>query len=283
MIDLSGHVAFITGGSTGIGEHCGRVMARAGARVMLSARSEDDLKEAAAHIREEGGTAEYVCCDVTDSEQVAAAVATTLDRFGDLSVVVANAGMNGTWAPIDDLQPDEWQATHSVNLFGTYLTLHHTVPHLKKRGGGSIVVMASINGTRTHSNAGSAAYAASKAGQVALMKVTALELAPHKIRVNAVCPGAFTTEIDDATRKRNTDSIGWPIALPAGLVPLNEGRSGDPEQVGNAVAFLASDAAAMMSGTELFVDGAESLIGENGFPQHIESLETARDQTRVVG
>ena len=255
-------------------------MAAAGAKVMIAAPDDDKLQAAVAEITDAGGTAEAVVCDVTSDEQVSESVRQTLRAFGDLSIVVANAGINGTWAPIADLSPKEWQATHAVNLQGTFLTMHHTVPVLRQRGGGSITAIASINGTRIFSNAGSAAYAASKAGQVALVKVAALELAADGIRVNAVCPGAFLTPIMGETTRRETAAISWPVDLPAGVVPLNGGDAGNPDDVASVVTFLASPAAKMVTGAELFVDGAESLLGETNVP--VEEAESSLETRAAV-
>src|SRR5690606_27877879 len=109
-----------------------------------------------------------------------------------LDIIVANAGINGVWAPIDQLTPEEWDKTVAINLRGTFLTLHYGVPAMKAKGG-SIVIVSSINGTRTFSNPGTSAYASTKAGQLALGQIAALELAKHRIRVNVVCPGAIET------------------------------------------------------------------------------------------
>src|SRR5690606_35565876 len=133
-----------------------------------------------------------------------------LEAFGRLDIVVANAGINGTWAPIDDLKVEEWDKTIRVNLRGTYLTLHHAVPALKKQGG-SIIIVSSINGNRTFTSPEGTAYSATKAAQVAMTKQLALELGDDGIRVNAVCPGAIETEINDNTRTRNPDDAEVPV------------------------------------------------------------------------
>src|SRR5690606_26826604 len=133
--------------------------------------------------------------DVTKPEQMQQAVEAIREKWGRLDVVCANAGINGTWAPIDELAPEEWSKTIGVNLTGTYLTLHHAVPLMKQSGGGSIVIVSSVNGPRMFSNAGASAHASRKAGQLALGKMLALELAPRRIRVNVICPGAIDTAI----------------------------------------------------------------------------------------
>ena len=166
---------------------------------------------------------------------------------------------NGVWAPLEDLQPEEWDKTLETNLKGTFLTLKYSIPHLKQRGG-SIIVTASINGTRKFTSAGASAYSSSKAGQVALAKMAALELARHRIRVNVICPGAIKTEIEQSTEKRDVEKIEVPVEFPEGSIPLTGGKPGKPEQVAQLVLFLASDASDLITGTEVWIDGAESLI-----------------------
>jgi NAD(P)-dependent dehydrogenase (short-subunit alcohol dehydrogenase family) len=110
------------------------------------------------------------------------------------------------------------------------------------------------------SNSGASAYAASKAGQVAFAKMLALELAPHKIRVNVICPGHIETEIEEYTERQDLKEAGWPVRYPSGMVPLTGGKPGQPEDVAELVLFLSSDAARHISGTEVWIDGAESLL-----------------------
>ena len=124
------------------------------------------------------------------------AVEQMVERWGRLDVVFANAGVNGVWAPIEELEPEEWR-TIDINLSGTFFTVKYAVPHLKKRGG-SVIITSSVNGTRIFSNTGATAYSCSKAAQVAFAKMVALELAPRKVRVNVICPGAIETKIERA-------------------------------------------------------------------------------------
>jgi NAD(P)-dependent dehydrogenase (short-subunit alcohol dehydrogenase family) len=187
------------------------------------------------------------------------AVQKLVDRFGRLDIVFANAGINGVWAPIEDLTPDEWDKTLNINLKGTFLTVKYAVPHLKQQGG-AIVITSSVNGTRIFSNSGATAYSCSKAAQVAFTKMVAVELAPHKIRVNVICPGAIDTNINETTEQRDLEQIKIPVEFPEGKIPLTHGESGKSEQVAQLVLFLASDAASHVTGTEVWIDGAESLL-----------------------
>lgn len=256
---LEGKVAFITGGASGIGAGTAQRFAQEGARVMLA----DVQPEEGARVRDEivaaGGEAAYVDCDVSDPDAVRAAIEATVSRFGGLDIVFANAGINGVWTPIEELQPEEWDRTLDINLKGTYLTVHFAVPHLKARGGGSILITSSVNGNRTFSNPGASAYSTSKAGQVAFMKMIALELGRHGIRCNAVCPGAIETNIEERTEQRHTEEIGIEVELPQGSPALNEGQ-GEPVDVADTCLFLASDLGRHVSGVEIYVDGGASLL-----------------------
>jgi NAD(P)-dependent dehydrogenase (short-subunit alcohol dehydrogenase family) len=189
-----------------------------------------------------------------------AAIDRLAEKFGRLDIVVANAGINGVWAPIDDLRPEEWDRTIAVNLRGTYLSIHTTVPHLKAGGGGAIVVVSSINGTRTFTTPGATAYTATKAAQVAMVQQLALELARHHIRINAVCPGEIATSIDDNTALRGEDETAIPVIWPEGQVPISGGAPGRAEDVAEAILFLASEKAGHITGSPLWIDGGQGLL-----------------------
>ncbi|MDB4951920.1 MAG: dehydrogenase, short-chain alcohol dehydrogenase like protein [Gemmatimonadetes bacterium] len=255
---LEGRVALVTGAGSGIGEAAAKLLAAEGAKVACLGRTRDELDKVAEAIRGAGGEALTVLADVSKPDEVEAAVAKTVKEWGRLDVVFANAGINGVWAPLEELEADEWDRTLAINLKGTFLTVKYAAPHLKKRGG-SVIVTASINGTRVFSNTGATAYACSKAAQVAFTKMTALELAPHKVRINVICPGAIETEIDDNTDRRDLEHVKIPMEFPEGDKPLERGP-GSSEQVARLVLFLASDDADHVTGTEMWIDGAESLL-----------------------
>jgi len=259
-ITLADKVAWITGGGTGIGKAISIACADSGARVALTGLKQDPLERVAAEIREHGGDALVLPADVTKSDQMADAVRSISERWGRLDIVCANAGINGTWAPVTELTPDEWNKTIGVNLTGTYLTLHHAIPLMKQTGPGSIIISSSVNGTRIFSNEGASAYAASKSAQLAFGKMLALELAADQIRVNVICPGAIDTGIHDKTEKRDLDEIEIPAEYPAGRIPLKSGGMGLPEEVAQLVVFLASDLASHVTGSPIWIDGAESLL-----------------------
>jgi NAD(P)-dependent dehydrogenase (short-subunit alcohol dehydrogenase family) len=182
-----------------------------------------------------------------------------VDEWGRLDIVFANAGVNGVWAPIEELEPDEWKQTLDINLTGTFLTVKYAVPVLRRAGGGSIIVTSSVNGTRMFSNTGATAYATSKAGQAAMVKMLAPELGPHGIRINVICPGAIATSIDENTEQRDLDDAGLPVEFPEGKIPLG-GEPGTSDQVAQLVLFLASDMSSHITGSEIWIDGAQSLL-----------------------
>lgn len=259
-MQLQGRVALVTGGGSGIGKAAAITLAREGAKIGVLGRTRSELDKTVAEIAAEGGTAIALEADIADEEAMRAAVAKLVETYHRLDIVVANAGINGVWAPIDDLAPEEWDKTIRINLRGTYLTLHVTVPQMKAQGGGSIIVVSSINGNRTFTSPGATAYSATKAAQVAMVQQLALELARHKIRINAVCPGKIDTEIDDNTSLRDQDETRVPVEWPEGDIPLTDGAAGSPQDVADVILFLASQRARHITGIPVFVDGAQSLL-----------------------
>lgn len=253
-------VALVTGAGEGIGRACAEKFASLGLAVAVVAHGLDSAAATVASITAAGGVAEPFAAELADPDSVADLFEQVARRFERLDVVVANAGINGVWAPLSELTYDEWTRTISVNLTGTFLTVKHALPLLRAAGGGAVVVTSSVNGTRMFSNAGASAYATSKAGQVAFAKMAAVELARDHIRVNVVCPGAIETAIDDNTEQRNTDGLTLPVEYPEGQIPLTGKTPGSAAQVADLVCFLASDAASHITGTEVWIDGAQSLL-----------------------
>ena len=258
-MDLHGRIALVTGAGSGIGAASALALAKAGADVVVVSRTADEIDKVAAQIEKLGRSALSVATDTADEQQMTELFDRIRQRFGRLDFVLANAGVNGVWAPIDELKPAEWDETIRINLRGTYLTVHNAVPLMKKQGG-SIAITSSINGTRTFTTAGASAYATTKAGQLALGQMLALELARYGIRVNVICPGAIGTEIDDNTKKRGAERAKVPATYPKGTIPLTEGKVGTAQQVADLVLFLASDRSRHISGTPVWIDGAQSLL-----------------------
>jgi NAD(P)-dependent dehydrogenase (short-subunit alcohol dehydrogenase family) len=258
-MELSGKFALVTGAGSGIGKAAAIKLAAAGADIALLGRTESELDETAVDVRRAGRTALLLVADTSRDQPMQAAFGKAQETFGRLDVVFANAGINGVWAPLDDLTYEEWTETHAINLGGTFLTLHYAVPLMKDRGG-SIIITSSINGTRTFTNVGASAYSASKAGQLALGQMAALELARYRIRVNVICPGAIESEIDENTQARNLDAVKVPASYPKGTLPLTGGKPGKAEDVADLVVFLASDRSRHITGTPIWIDAAQSLL-----------------------
>lgn len=257
-MDLSGKVAIVTGAGSGIGKASAVLFAKKGAKVGVLSHTASEVQATVEEITRGGGTAIPLLADVADPAQIMKAINQCADHFGRLDICYANAGINGVQASIEMLSPEDWNKTINNNLTGTFLTIKYAVPHLKKAGGGSIIVTASINGTRVFSNSGATAYATSKAGQLALAKMLALELAQSRIRVNVICPGAIDTEIDDNTFPVDVKEIriGAKYDKPH---PLAD-RPGTSQEVADLALFLASDASKHITGTPVWIDGAESLL-----------------------
>jgi NAD(P)-dependent dehydrogenase (short-subunit alcohol dehydrogenase family) len=258
-MQLTNKVALVTGAGSGIAKAASKLFAKEGAKVVALGRTKEELEETVAEIQSNNGEAIPLIADISHPEEMQQAIEQIVDKWGRLDIVFANAGINGVWAPIDELTPEEWDKTININLKGTFLTVKYAVPHLKKQGG-SIIITSSVNGTRIFSNSGATAYSCSKAAQVAFTKMIALELAKHRIRVNVICPGAIETNIDDSTQRRDLEHIQEPVEFPEGKIPLTDGKPGTSEQVAQVVLFLASDASSHITGTPIWIDGAESLI-----------------------
>lgn len=254
-MQLANKVALVTGAGSGIGKASALLFAQEGAKIVALANSSDEIALAVAQIEETGGQAIAVEADISKPRDVQRAIKKTIETFGQLDIVFANAGINGVWAPIEDLGDDEWDTTLNTNLRGTFLTIKYAYPHLKERGG-SILVTSSVNGTRVFKGE-RIAYSCTKAGQIVLVKSLAVEFAKQNVRINAICPGAIETNIDQSTEARDTQKVGLPVEYPQGRTPLNKGVA---NHVAQLALFLASDASQHISGTEIFVDGAETLI-----------------------
>lgn len=254
---FAGKAFVITGGGEGIGAATAQYFARRGAHVGLIGRTRKNIEEVATVISEAGGSAQAFEADIRDVEAMERAIKEVSDQRGGLDGVFANAGVNGKWASLDELSPDEFAKTVSINLEGTYTTLYVANRYLND--GAWITITSSINGTRVFTNVGAKAYAATKSAQVTLMKMLALELAARHVRVNAICPGRIASNISDNT-ERVGDGGKPPVEYTEGRIPLTGNRAGTPEQVAELVGFLASEGASHLTGAEIHLDGAQSLL-----------------------
>ncbi|WP_293155655.1 MULTISPECIES: SDR family NAD(P)-dependent oxidoreductase [unclassified Microcoleus] len=256
---LAEKVAVITGGGSGIGRAAAILMAQEGAKVAIIDRTLETAQETVRELVSKGGCGLAIVADVADSKHMQQAFETIFDEYQRIDIVFANAGINGVWSPIEEIEPNEWDRTININLTGTFLTVKYAVPYLKKQGG-SIVITSSINGTRSFRKVGATAYACSKAAQVAFAKMLALELAPSHIRVNAICPGGVLTAIDKSTVKRHLDRILVPPDCIKDVIPLTDNTAGSSEDIAQLMLFLVSDASSFITGTEVWIDGGGSLI-----------------------
>jgi NAD(P)-dependent dehydrogenase (short-subunit alcohol dehydrogenase family) len=256
-MNLSEQVALITGAGSGLGKATALLLAEDGVKIAALGRTRDELDKTIAEVSHLGSEGIVIEADISDEGDMVRAIDKINERWGRLDIVFANAGINGVWAPLDELTLDEWRKTIDINLTGTFLTVKTALPLLRRRGG-SIIVTSSINGTRTFSNTGATAYASTKAAQVAFTKMMAVELAQDKIRVNVICPGAIESEIGENTEKRNLGEIQ--VSSPEGKIPLTGGEPGPSDAVARLVHFLASPASAHVTGTEIWIDGGQSLL-----------------------
>jgi NAD(P)-dependent dehydrogenase (short-subunit alcohol dehydrogenase family) len=242
---LDGRTALVTGASRGIGRQAALTMAAAGARVVLAARSVEDLGEVAADARRAGAPDAIVAVtDVLDEEAVQAAVATAVDTTGRLDVVVNVAGGQGFTAYVADTRTEGWDKVLGLNLRSVFLGCKAAMAHLPP--GGSIVNVASIAGFTA--SPGLAAYGAAKAGVIALTRTLAVEAAPHGVRVNCLAPGWVRTEL---TRRMWSD----PETSRALVAQIPLGRWADVEELAGPLLLLASDAGSYITGATLVVDG----------------------------
>jgi meso-butanediol dehydrogenase / (S,S)-butanediol dehydrogenase / diacetyl reductase len=249
MQRLSGKMAFVTGGGTGIGRTCALLFAREGAKVAVVGRRREPLDKVAQEIIAEGHDALAVECDVAKESSVARAIDAAEERFGGLNVIVNNAGTLyvGT---AEETSEEDWSRVMAVNLTGTFLVSRAAVPVLRRAGGGSIVNMGSYLGLVGLKHR--AAYCASKGGVTLLTKAMALDHAAEKIRVNCICPALVETEMALSGIARMPDPVAYRKQRES-QIPM--GRAGKPEEVAELALFLASDESAWMTGNAIAIDG----------------------------
>lgn len=243
---LSEKTAIVTGGGSGIGRAAALRFAKEGAKVVVADIDSIDGEETANYIREHEGSSIFVKTDVADPEQIKRLIETTTGTFGGLHIMFNNAGVGNSEVRSVDLSVEEWDRVVDINLKGVFLGIKYAVPALIKSGGGSIINTSSLLGLKGQKFV--SAYNASKAGVVVLTQNAALEYGKYNIRVNAIAPGVIDTKIIDNWKQNERK---WPIISRANAL----GRIGTPEEVANAVLFLASDEASFITGATLSVDG----------------------------
>lgn len=251
---LEGKVALVTGAAGGIGSATARIFAREGARVALV-----DVDEPAVRAlgRELGGGALAMAADVADGVAVQRYVARTVDELGGIDVLFNNAGVEGAVALVHEQDEEQFDRVLRINVRGVWLNLKHAAVAMIARGGGSIVNTASVGGVRALPHV--APYVASKHAVVGLTRTAAVDLAPFGVRVNAVCPGPVDTRMMASLERQEADRGSSAEQAHAAFVRnIPAGRYARPEEVGEAVAFLASDAASYMTGAAIGVDGGRT-------------------------
>lgn len=244
-------VAFVTGAGSGIGRTTALAFAREGARVAAIDRDETSSAETARQIEAAGGTALAIACDVTDSEQVQAAIEATTTTFGRLDVAFNNAGIELRPTPLADIAENDWERVLDVNLRGVFLCMKYAIPKMLETGGGAIVNTSSGAGVKGFRGGG--AYGASKFGIIGLTKCAALDYADAAIRINAICPGIIDTDMMDRFTG-GTDAGRQEV-----IAQEPVGRMGTPDEIAAAVLWLCSDEAAFAIGHALVIDGGQTI------------------------
>ncbi|WP_291868504.1 SDR family oxidoreductase [Bradyrhizobium sp.] len=248
---LDGKVAIVTGASSGIGRAIALLFASEGARLVVAARRRELLEGLVAEIETAGGAACALAGDVSDESFSSALVEQTKSRFGGLDIAVNNAGVLGPMMATPDVTRDAWDETMSTNLTSAFLGAKYQIPAMLARGKGSLIFVSSFVGY-TAAMPGAATYAASKAGQIGLMKALAVEYGPRGIRVNALLPGGTQTAAADAMA--DTEEMK---AFVRNMHALK--RIAAPKEQARAALFLASDAASFLTGSAMLVDGGVSI------------------------
>jgi NAD(P)-dependent dehydrogenase (short-subunit alcohol dehydrogenase family) len=250
---VSDRVAVVTGGNRGIGRAIAAALAADGFAVAVTARDRTTAADTVAAVQAGGGTAVALTCDVSDEESVTA-MAREVGEFGPVHTVVANAGVAGPTAPLQEIAFVDWKDCLATDLDGVFLTFRAFVPELIAAGTGSLIAISSMTGKRPLH--GRAPYAAAKMGVIGLVRTLALELGPHGVRVNAVCPGAVTGPRMDDVIRRQAETRGITEAEArasfTAASPLN--RLVEADEVAATCSFLASDAAASITGEDLNVN-----------------------------
>jgi len=250
MKRFADQVVIVTGGSRGIGFAIASALVAESATVVMAAQQAERGQAAARSLRERGGRVEFIAIDVTRHDQVERLISWTLESFGKINALVNNAGAHEK-APFWEEPESLWERMYRINVLGTVLPSQAVVRHMKERDGGAIVNIASKAGVV--GEPGHAAYSASKGAVIALTRAMAVELAPYRIRVNAICPGPVLTDmlLDAVPTQASRDEL-------ASLAPLK--RVGQPADIASAALYLASAESDWCTGQALSIDGGMSIL-----------------------
>jgi len=246
-VKLSGKVALVTGGSRGIGFATAKILSENGATVIITAKDQERLDKAVKEIPNSSG----IAANIRKSDEVKNVVSKIVEKFGKLDILVNNAGMFPKIKQLHEIDEDEWNEVLDVNLTGQFRFTKEAIPHLQKTSG-SIINISSDAGIKAYQGFNADAYSASKAALILLTKCWALEYSRDKIRVNCICPGVVDTDMTKPFLKTQKDKDFMDNEHPIG-------RIGQPDEIGKAVLYFASNDASWTTGAILTVDGGESI------------------------
>ena len=259
-IDLTGQVALITGGTSGIGAATARQLVACGAKVVVVGIDQNRGEALAAEQNTNGNKLIFLPVDVTKASALEDACNKTVEEFGQLTIMMNNAG-RGSLGETPDIPLEEWQAVIELDLNAVFYGCRAAIAHIKRAGGGCIINTASLSGTRA--DYGFSAYNAAKAGVINYTRTLALDHGKDNIRANAICPGLITTPLTEMIQDIDPLADAWNKAIPLG-------RAGSAEEVANLACFLASPLASYITGAEMLVDGGLGV--SNGQPNIAQIL-----------
>jgi meso-butanediol dehydrogenase/(S,S)-butanediol dehydrogenase/diacetyl reductase len=262
IIDLTGQVALITGGTSGIGAATARQLVASGAKVVVVGIDEELGAALATELNTNSKQLMFLPVDVTDASALADACNKTVEEFGQLNIMMNNAG-RGSLGETPDIPIEEWQAVVELNLNAVFYGCRAAIPHMKRIGGGCIINTASLSGTRA--DHGFSAYNAAKAGVINYTRALALDHGKDNIRANAICPGWINTPLTEMIKDIDPLAAAWNKAIPLG-------RAGSATEVANLACFLASPLASYITGAQMLVDGGLGV--SNGQPNITHILST---------
>jgi NAD(P)-dependent dehydrogenase (short-subunit alcohol dehydrogenase family) len=266
LFDVRGSRTIVTGAGSGIGLAMAEVMVANGARVLLSDVEPERLERARAELAGRGGDVAAHVADVSDAEQVSQLAEAARRDFGGIDVVFANAGINAgrnlgyPEGAIESFPPDDWSKVMAINLGGVFNTLRACAPVMKQQRSGSIIVTASTAGLRAEPLVGYA-YVAAKAAVINLVRQASLELAGFGVRVNAIAPGPFVTNIGAGKQQSKAYGEVWLRTIPLG-------RRGDPDEIKGTALLLASRASSFVTGSIWTIDGGSTALTQGGVPDY---------------